>query len=1147
MLKLTKQSLLILKNIQKPTIEQFAKFTKVLNAFNNVLDGALSANESEEHIKKLIYDFLQNAYDYTLNTKNNIDAAIKNNTSDSLAVIFEAKRPQNVSEMITQDEPNRKAMHEAIYYFMQERNEKNDEIKRVVITNGYEWFIFDATDFEKLFWLDNKFKKRFLDFEGGTLTSKKTDHFYNNIAKHFLDTVIINHNLLIEDVQLQAIHFDIRTLQTENDKIAFFKALSKPYLLKEETRADPNHLNEPFYLKLLDIMGLEQVKNGSKKIIQRCNEQKRNSASLLENAIGILQREIGVSEDKLFDTALSLVIIWINRILFLKLLESTLLRYHKNNEKYRFLSFDKLKDYDALNSLFFEVLAISQDARSKDVAHFAHIPYLNSSLFETTELEKSTIRISNLKDGLVYKEGKNTLAFLFDFLDSYDFGAENEESIIQTHKTIISASVLGLVFEKINGYKDGSFYTPSFITMYMAKEAITKAVLQKFKTTKEWDCTNLVELYNKIKDANEANQIINSITICDPAVGSGHFLVSCLNEIIRIKAELGILCDEGGKRLKDYTFDIQNDELIVWDEDKKEEFTYAEPFASEASRVQKTLFNEKRQIIENQLFGVDINPNSVNICRLRLWIELLKNAYYEPDGKLDTLPNIDINIKCGNSLISRFDLKDELKINNIKVEIENYKKQVSEYKDSIGTKTTLLNTIKKLKDKFKLTLKAEGKLQTTLLEKLKLFVAEFGTESLNDNLALYALKNRFGHSKSLLDDSVDEKRKAKALKEIEAIEAQIKEIESGKIYENAFEWRFEFPEVLNEKGEFVGFDVVIGNPPYGVSLSANDKKYFTQYYESAKTENGLKGSTDTYSLFIDKGLQILNNGILNYIVPLAVTSSESMSKLHSMIFSSCEEVRISSYFDRPKKIFDDAEQAVAIIECFKNHKPTQKLLTTKINKRYAQTPAEEIINNLEFANALGYAKMGRIPKIGTKLEENILKKLFSLPKTLKDYYTQNGENVYYRTSGGRYYKVITNFPTGSSKENFIKVDNMYRDLIGAILSSNLYFWFYQVYSNTLDLKSYELEILPLNLEFFTAEQLDSIGQIYNNYMQDLESNARIVKANYAMIDSFKEYKARLSKHLIDELDRAIYQSFNLTQNECEFLINYDLKFRVDDE
>ncbi len=88
MLKLTKQSLLILKNIQKPTIEQFAKFTKVLNAFNNVLDGALSANESEEHIKKLIYDFLQNAYDYTLNTKNNIDAAIKNNTSDSLAVIF---------------------------------------------------------------------------------------------------------------------------------------------------------------------------------------------------------------------------------------------------------------------------------------------------------------------------------------------------------------------------------------------------------------------------------------------------------------------------------------------------------------------------------------------------------------------------------------------------------------------------------------------------------------------------------------------------------------------------------------------------------------------------------------------------------------------------------------------------------------------------------------------------------------------------------------------------------------------------------------------------------------------------------------------------------------------------------------------------
>ncbi|OBQ31606.1 MAG: hypothetical protein AN487_23905, partial [Anabaena sp. CRKS33] len=140
---------------------------------------------------------------------------------------------------------------------------------------------------------------------------------------------------------------------------------------------------------------------------------------------------------------------------------------------------------------------------------------------------------------------------------------------------------------------------------------------------------------------------INSLKICDPAVGSGHFLVSALNEMIAIKSELKILLDRQGKRLKEYSFEVANDELIVIDEDGLL-FEY-NPKNQESQRVQETLFHEKQTIIENCLFGVDINPNSVKICRLRLWIELLKNAYYKTDSnytQLETLPNIDINIKC---------------------------------------------------------------------------------------------------------------------------------------------------------------------------------------------------------------------------------------------------------------------------------------------------------------------------------------------------------------------------------------------------------------------------------------------------------------------------------------------------------------------
>ena len=188
----------------------------------------------------------------------------------------------------------------------------------------------------------------------------------------------------------------------------------------------------------------------------------------------------------------------------------------------------------------------------------------------------------------------------------------------------------GLIFEKINGYKDGSFFTPGFITMYMCRETIRRAVVQKFNEAKKWNCQDINQLYDKIEDRQEANAHHQQFKNLRPAVGSGHFLVSALNEIIAIKNDLKILSDRDGKRLKEYSVEVVSDELIVTDEDGKI-FEY-NPQNKESQRIQETLFHEKQTIIENCLFGVDINPNSVKICRLRLWIELLKNAYYKaPD------------------------------------------------------------------------------------------------------------------------------------------------------------------------------------------------------------------------------------------------------------------------------------------------------------------------------------------------------------------------------------------------------------------------------------------------------------------------------------------------------------------------------------
>ena len=263
-----------------------------------------------------------------------------------------------------------------------------------------------------------------------------------------------------------------------------------------------------------------------------------------------------------------------------------------------------------------------------------------------------------------------------------DFTSEGSEEIQEDNKTLINASVLGLIFEKINGYKDGSFFTPGFITMYMCRETIRKAVVQKFNETKNWECKTIDELYNKIEGRNEANEIVNSLKICDPAVGSGHFLVSALNEIIAVKNDLRILQDREGKRLKEYHFEVVNDELITTDEEGLI-FEY-NPKSKESQRVQETLFHEKQTIIENCLFGVDINPNSVKICRLRLWIELQKNAYYKNETELETLPNIDINIKCGNSLISRYPIDANLSkaLRSSKWTIDSYRLAIATYRNA---------------------------------------------------------------------------------------------------------------------------------------------------------------------------------------------------------------------------------------------------------------------------------------------------------------------------------------------------------------------------------------------------------------------------------------------------------------------------------
>ena len=867
----------------KITTDNFNRFVANLkNLLSNISD-----TETEENTKTHLMDFFKNTYyhpDYLVAQKGRIDFVIHSSKQANapVAVLFEVKKNNNATEMITPEELNRKAMQEILLYYLRERiDAKNTELKYLVITNIYEYYIFDAQEFERIFHSNQKLLKEYRNFKDDRLVSSNTDFFYKEIAAKYIEEV---------KNQIEFTHFDLRDYSkllerndnSENKKLLeLYKVFSPAHLLKQSFQNDSNSLDKNFYNELLHIMGLEEVADGGKKIINRSSSKNRQEASIIENAINILDAEEHIDkipniatygknrEEQLFNVALELTITWINRILFLKLLEAQLIRYQKGDKHYGFLNSEKISDYDELNRLFFQVLARGYEDRSASIKEkYTHVPYLNSSLFEVSELEHRTILMSNLDSKLLLsipnttvlkdKKGKpkftklTTLEYLFQFLDAYDFASEGEEDVREDAKALINASVLGLIFEKINGHKDGAVFTPGFITMYICREAIEKTVIRKFNEYYGWGCVTIVDLHNKISDIPQANHIINSLKICDPAVGSGHFLVSALNEIIRLKYELGILSDINGKRIRDYKVEIINDELVITD-DEGDTFGY-NPQSPESQRVQETLFMEKQTIIENCLFGVDINPNSVKICRLRLWIELLKNAYYTKESgyvHLETLPNIDINIKCGNSLLYRFSFNTDIRqvLRQSGITIAEYREAVSGYKNAPNKskKKEISSMIASIKS----TLRTEIANNEPKLKQLRSKKAK-----LNDLEApsLFEFSNK--------EQKIRNKEIANLKEEIRKIEYFFEEIKTNRIYLSAFEWRLEFPEVLSDEGDFIGFDCIIGNPPYiQLQKMGTDADALQQIGYQTFVKTG-----DIFCLFYELGIALLKkHGLLAYI------------------------------------------------------------------------------------------------------------------------------------------------------------------------------------------------------------------------------------------------------------------------------------------
>lgn len=875
--KILKPRQSILKAYLREPISE-TELTSFRTAMKTML-GRIDSSQHEEFNKNLVIDFFnQSLYKgnkYMVNTRDRADLAIYSESGQP-AVLFEFKGPGR-PDMVSKENLKEKALYELIlYYIREEEKYHNTDIKHLIITNCWEYFIFDKKDFYQLFASNKQFVQRVLSSDNGS-SKDGNDFIYNKIIKPYVENIETKLQFTYLNLHDFTGKIEKSNIVENKDFLAAYKLLSPAHLLKLPFSSDHNTLNTGFYQELLYIMGVEEVVEDRIHKIKRLRND-RQPYSLVEQVYSKLEDYSKITDDaQRFETALGLVLTWINRILFLKLLESQQESFNNNGEV-RFLNTRHIKDYDVLNDLFFKVLAKPVKERSSEMMEqFPTVPYLNSSLFEMSQLEEEFFPISGirmdemdvfaktvLRDGRGRKISgrKQTLDYLFEFLDAYDFGSErNTDKGLVRHesKTLINASVLGLIFEKINGYKDGSFFTPGYITQYICQETLRKAVVDKFNKKKGWNCSDFEDLkehvdYGKREVRTEANEIINSLKICDPAVGSGHFLVSALNELIAIKSELGVLQDRQPQpqRIMDYEVRVELDELVITNEDG-ESYKY-DPSSTTSQRIQETLFEEKRTIIENCLFGVDLNPKSVEICRLRLWIELLKNAYYYKDEtgarQLQTLPNIDINIKSGDSLLHRFDLQESIYqvLRSTGITITQYRNAVAEYKNAHNKEVK--RHLTELIERIKTILKSEIKQRDPELTKTQKQLSELQSQEL------------FGAERTAEELAERHKKKIFLEKKIKRLEANIaKRKLNNKMYLNAFEWRIEFPEVLDNKGNFTGFDCIIGNPPYGVSI--------TGPYRAAIVE-GLDKVPDyeIYYYFIQIASQLLmENGLLSYIIP----------------------------------------------------------------------------------------------------------------------------------------------------------------------------------------------------------------------------------------------------------------------------------------
>lgn len=740
-------------------------------------------------------------------------------------------------------------------------------------------------------------------------------------------------------------------------------------------------------------------------------------------------------------------IVFLNRLIFIKFLEN------KKIIKPNYLSslLDNFKQLDILPSTFYKG-NLSQlfygifntpinkriDRKNDD------IPYLNGGLFRET-----------VKGEMQYDISDNAVEKIINLLDRYEFELKESGTNLGTK---INADILGSIYEKTvniitGGFKklEGAYYTPDEITVYICNQTLFPYLLRKFKETLAnlgWK-DNELKSYNSISEMIR-NRISNSndtwraliknveeIKILDPSCGSGHFLMSALDIIIRIKKEMYAIIGE-----------------------------------------KKTEFELKSETILNNLFGVDIDPMAVEIAKLRLWLSLIESMDINNKNNREMLPNIEYNIIQGDSLIGISTL--------------------NEVKGSLNTDyDNLIDKIKKYEEKLNLYKDNSGPDPSKIREDIGDMLKE-----INDKLGQFYTNNPEYQSSDNLN----------------------------------VHWPIVFSSVFSNNDP--GFDIVIGNPPYGDLLDKNKKKIIGSIYTKINGES----LSEVAGLFTYRFTEMLKQGgYLSFIITFSITFNKNLSKVREHLRDNFRGIYIST-FDRDRcKIFSSMTQSVSILICKEKGKYQGSFYTSKFHR--SMPPLNDI--KYEYANDLLLSRKGfgnhfsidhRLPKLGEEINTRILKKIIYTSQSLADLLKCNETEttIYYRNSGNYWYNAWDFKPYAGTQIKELRVPSRYKNFIIVLINSNLMYFFSRIYGdgrhfNTDLMNNFRVPSLPS-----INKQLDDFDNMEKKLMEELKS---------VYDETNRRFETSKVKPTIDQCDRILAELYSLTDEEYEYLIKYDWEVR----